>query len=76
MVEDTTFFIVGNTYIFLGEEYLIENKKRTDKILGKFIKYLDIFYWGDLLLNAKAEFEFGTLNSGYYSKIKKYSPLN
>jgi hypothetical protein len=56
-------------YFFVGEKNIIEDNKRTDKILGKFLNYKDVVYWGDILPNAKAIFEYGTISSGYYNKV-------
>jgi len=38
-------------------------------ILGKFLNYKDIPSHGDIIPNAKAVFEFGTIDCGQFNKI-------
>ena len=68
--------IIGLEYIFVGDKQLIEKykeQKQEDEniiLLGKFIEYKDVIYWGDILSNAIAIFENGNICSGHYDKIK------
>jgi len=71
-----TEFIKEKIYIFTGSDDLIERKKEESKedkkeILGKFIKYIDIIYVGDIYDKAKAEFEYGFVNFPYYNKVEE-----
>lgn len=61
------------TYIFVGKIDLIENHKRTDKMLGKFIEYKSITYCGDIFPDGKAVFEYGTISSGLYQYVNVYN---
>ena len=65
----TVVFIPNQSYMFVGNIGLIEDNRRTDKFLGKFLNYTDVVYWGDIMPNAKAIFEYGTICSGDYDKV-------
>jgi hypothetical protein len=62
--------VPNQSYHFVGDINLIEDKKRNDKILGKFLNYEDVVYWGDIFRNAKAVFEYGKIASGYYKDVQ------
>lgn len=72
-------YVVNNEYAFYNSFDLIENinkeldlKTNNNPInLGKFIKYLTILYWGDMLDRGKAVFENGIVNSNDFKYIKK-----
>jgi len=66
-----TNFVVNKSYLFVENICLIEDNKRTDKLLGKFIKYEAVILWGDILPEGKAVFEYGTISYGYYSYVKE-----
>jgi len=65
-------FIVNKSYLFVESICLIEDNKRTDKLLlGKFIKYEAVILWGDILPEGKAIFEYGTISCGHYEYVKE-----
>ena len=72
-----TEFIQGSEYIFVGDKSMIHRDANPDNIdnilkLGKFIKYENVRMWSDILPNAKAIFENGTIDSGQYMNVKLY----
>lgn len=71
MIPQTSNFIEKMPYLFSDNISLIEDHKRNDKFLGRFVEYKDVVYCGDIFVNAKAIFEFGTINSGFYDKVIK-----
>jgi len=68
-------FIKNNLYIFNHFSSLIENKNKDINDnpfnLGKFISYLSIPYWGEVLDRGKAVFENGIINSNDFKYVKK-----
>jgi hypothetical protein len=69
-----TDFIVGSEYIFVGKKDMI-NKYIGDDTqlkLGKFKNY-DIAVWGhEFMVDGKAVFENGTIDSGQYNNVHLY----
>ena len=68
-------FDTKNEYIFNGPLNLIERNPnvfaKTYNCLGRFITYKSVVYHGDIYHDGKAEFEFGTINSGHYNFVEK-----
>lgn len=70
----TPMFIKEEEYVFMGfvssfHPEKIEKKAFGHLILGKFINYKDVILHGDILPDAKAVFENGTVDSGQYHNI-------
>lgn len=70
-------FINVEEYVFLGNKnnYYPKNTNDVKKdvygniLLGKFLEYDDVRLHGDILSNAKAIFEYGTVDSGQYHNV-------
>ena len=66
-------------YIFVGNKnnyypIKMENIEKDDVgniILGKFLHYKDVYLHGDILSDAKAVFDYGTVDCGQYHNIIK-----
>lgn len=63
-------------YIFVGNinNYYptkIEKDDVGNILLGKFLNYKDVYLHGDILSDAKAVFEYGTVDCGQYHNIIK-----
>lgn len=66
-------FIKGEEYIYIGPKINFYTEKEPDikghYILGKFIAYRDFPLHGDIIPNAKAVFENGTVDCGQYINV-------
>lgn len=68
-------FTVDQEYVFTGSyacfhfQYAMEKNEVGYFILGKFLQYKDVYLHGDILLDAKAVFENGTIDCGHYDKV-------
>jgi hypothetical protein len=75
-MQKTDLFARGQKYYFTGRLELVEMREpdimqeKGGFYLGKFLKYLDIGSLGDIMPNARAEFENGVIFNSYYKYVK------
>ena len=64
-------FTKDKEYVFIGKiaDLHLEQNIFGHYILGKFINFKDIPLHGDIIPNAKAVFEFGTIDFGQFHNI-------